>query len=559
MSFSGAISKALIAFSMATYCYSLPTNVEIKDETDVRKYAIRLSFAYLDSIFKVMDDAIFAKDNNSNVTFQDGVAIFTNTDPKNYTTANKNAVLLYSWFYMNIYNGKTSIDDIVEKVKVNNKYQDIDFSKSITDIKGYDEALKLSEWVKKLIANNLTMNKLCSTKLDRRTFYDNTKIKITGGDDNEDGYRLLTYGLEKIQGFELMLQLKGKVGISNIKILQSSYLLEDNKEKVYDGFSVYTASLTEYMKIEKHEKDPYHIYGIKGIEDHPLIQPVYDYKTHPDGSKCAHLRRIIINENIPHDNIEIEIYPHVIKQDDKTKYEVVLDNEFCLHKAKGSDINVKLTIKDRFGERIVANPGIFKNFSINSFSDIENSDEHAILKEIDFYGLDTLKVNSLSGLLKNNKQLETVKNIRRITKNIYDFSQMYYGCERLKNYTPLPKLLGITSKKIDKCLNIEEMFHGCPIKEAVLTGIKFTNFTDVYTQGLFEGCKALKTVDISYTTTSDIGIFTQAFNKKDMPSLETINVYDMKIKGLRQNSNSTSWQKFKEWAEENGIKLISYY
>ena len=85
MSFSGAISKALVACSMATYCYSLPTNVEIKNERDVRKCAIRLSFAthvanrvydpnlddkykwiqnkkYFDSIFKVMDGAICAQE-----------------------------------------------------------------------------------------------------------------------------------------------------------------------------------------------------------------------------------------------------------------------------------------------------------------------------------------------------------------------------------------------------------------------------------------------------------------------------------------------------------------
>ena len=42
---NGICSKALIACSMATYCYSLPMQVEIENETDLRKYVIRLSFA----------------------------------------------------------------------------------------------------------------------------------------------------------------------------------------------------------------------------------------------------------------------------------------------------------------------------------------------------------------------------------------------------------------------------------------------------------------------------------------------------------------------------------
>ena len=182
-------SKALAAFSTVAYCYSLPTNVEIKSEADVRKYAIRFSFAthvanrvydselkeeykwiqhskYLDSIFKVMDDAIDVALNkgegNDKVEFPDGVAIFKNTDPKTYTNANKNAVLLYSWIYMNINNnGEVSIKNAVKLIKQNDKYKDkgINFKKAISDIRGYTKALHLKNWIKNIKTNLLTSSR----------------------------------------------------------------------------------------------------------------------------------------------------------------------------------------------------------------------------------------------------------------------------------------------------------------------------------------------------------------------------------------------------------------
>ena len=76
---------------------------------------------------------------------EDNVVIFKGTDVKNYTRANWNAVIFYTYLYHNIWKKQTSVNDIVKFVQ--NKYNGYDLSRSITDIKWYIEKLDICNYI----------------------------------------------------------------------------------------------------------------------------------------------------------------------------------------------------------------------------------------------------------------------------------------------------------------------------------------------------------------------------------------------------------------------------
>ena len=85
---------------------------------------------------------------------EDNVVIFKGTDVKNYTRANWNAVIFYTYLYHNIWKKQTSVNDIVKFVQ--NKYKGYDLSRSILDVEKYLSELFIDEYVVSIICGEYT-------------------------------------------------------------------------------------------------------------------------------------------------------------------------------------------------------------------------------------------------------------------------------------------------------------------------------------------------------------------------------------------------------------------
>ena len=126
---------------------------------------------YKDSIYIEMANA-FAKCVSKQVEFADDkskIIIFKGTDPKKYTIANWNSVILYNFFYKAINQGKSDIDEIGKAVIDYYKDSIPELAKeniitSVSQIKKYAESLNLPKFIENYKPKQLT-------KIENDTIY----------------------------------------------------------------------------------------------------------------------------------------------------------------------------------------------------------------------------------------------------------------------------------------------------------------------------------------------------------------------------------------------------
>ena len=212
---------------------------------------------YEDSIYIEMANA-FAKCISKQAEFSDDkeeIIIFKGTDPKNYTVANWNSVILYNFFGKAINQGKTDIDeigkDVIDYYKDNISELDKEnIITSVNQIKKYAENLNLSEFIKKYKSSQLT-------KIENDTIYfmDNC-IEI----DGEKPF--------------------SKVLVKDNKILY--WQNEDNKKALFDD----KLSLVKILN----NVDLYDVYNDK-FQDATLADVIYFI------DKVSQLKKIITNHS----------------------------------------------------------------------------------------------------------------------------------------------------------------------------------------------------------------------------------------------------------------------
>ena len=143
-------------------------NIEINTDFDVEAFATKLSLRahirnklhnldekhkwiksdkYLDSLFNVIVEGISIA-GRKDIEKNKGIIVFYNTNYKTYSNANLNCWLLYNFIDINkniCKNSQKSIDEVASLI--NKIYSDVDLSKAVSDIKAYNEALGLDEWI----------------------------------------------------------------------------------------------------------------------------------------------------------------------------------------------------------------------------------------------------------------------------------------------------------------------------------------------------------------------------------------------------------------------------
>ena len=181
----------------------------------------------------------------------------------------------------------------------------------------------------------------------------------------------------------------------------------------------------------------------------------------------------------------------------------------------------------------------------NFFSGCDN------LENFDLSGLDTSKVNDLSGMFNGCKNLSDVDLSNIDTGNVTNISNIFSGCENLTN-VPLATmdtsnvkdmsgafsgctslesadLSGVDTSNVE---NMSDMFGGCEnLKDVNLADTDTSNVKDM--SGVFSGCTGLESVDLSGVDTSSVenmsGLLEGCTSLKDvdLSGLDTSNVTDI--------------------------------
>lgn len=138
------------------------------------------------------------------------------------------------------------------------------------------------------------------------------------------------------------------------------------------------------------------------------------------------------------------------------------------------------------------------------------------LEAVDFSSFDTNSVISMANLFNRDRGLEEIKfGPNFITKNVTNFSRTFEGCLALKT-------INLTTFNTAKATTMEAMFNQCE----ALTSLDVSNFQTAQVKfmgWMFEDCKLLKAIDVSRFDTSSLLKTFRMF--KDCTSLTQLDLH----------------------------------
>jgi len=140
------------------------------------------------------------------------------------------------------------------------------------------------------------------------------------------------------------------------------------------------------------------------------------------------------------------------------------------------------------------------------------------LKQIDFTGVCTENVTTMSGMFGMCRSLETLDLSAWNTAGVENMGGMFLGCTGLK-------AIDVSGFDTGRVITMESMFHSCESLESLdLSTLNTGNVTETY--AMFCGCKGLKALDLSGFDTGHVINMTAMFQNCENLAVLNISGFD---------------------------------